>query len=127
MMPIIIPRLDDPASVSTEERDEHLMLLEAARHSLDVEWTETLAAAEAARDPEAMGYPSMVAYLKNRLRMAGGRAHRYVRDARASLEFKATLAAWKHRLISSDEAELMFKVSERMPDKYPEAEATSWS
>jgi hypothetical protein len=123
MMPIIIPRLDDPASVSTEERDEHLMLLEAARHSLDVEWTETLAAAEAARDPEAMGYPSMVAYLKNRLRMAGGRAHRYVRDARASLEFKATLAAWKHRLISSDEAELMFKVSERMPDKYPEAEA----
>jgi hypothetical protein len=45
-MPIIIPRLDDPASVSVDERDEHLMLLEAARQRLDVEWIETLSAAE---------------------------------------------------------------------------------
>lgn len=122
MMPIIIPRLDDPAAVSADERDEHLMLLEAARHSLDVEWTETLAAAEAARDHDTMGYPSMVAYLKDRLRMAGGRAHRYVRNARASLNCTATLSAWKQRAISSDEAELMFQASERMPDKFPEAE-----
>ena len=30
-MPIIIPRLDDPTSAAVDERDEHLMLLEAAR------------------------------------------------------------------------------------------------
>jgi hypothetical protein len=121
-MPIIIPRLDDPASASADERDEHLMLLEAARHSLDVEWAQTLGAAEAAGDHEVMGYPSMVAYLKHRMRMAGGRAHRYVRDARAVLKFPATFTVWKQRQISTDEAELMFQASERLPDKYPEAE-----
>jgi hypothetical protein len=77
MMPIIIPRLEHPSVASVDERDEHLMLLEAARHALDVEWTETLAAAETAADHHVMGYPSMVAHLKHRMRMAGGRAHRY--------------------------------------------------
>jgi hypothetical protein len=65
--PIIIPRLDDPAAASVDERDEHLMLLEAARQHLDVEWTETLSVAEAAGDHDVMGYPSMVAYLKHRI------------------------------------------------------------
>lgn len=116
-MPIIIPRLDDPAAVTFDERDEHLMLLEAARQQLDVEWTETLAAAEDAGDPGAMGYPSTVAYLKDRLRMAGGRAHRYVGNARAALKHAATFAEWKHRQISGDEAELMFRASERRPDE----------
>ena len=108
--------------VSADERDEHLMLLEAARHSLEVEWTETLAAAEAAGDHEVMGYPSMVAYLKHRLGMAGGRAHRYVRQARACLKFPSTLSSWKHRQVTSDEAELLFRASERTPDKYAQAE-----
>jgi hypothetical protein len=121
-MPIIIPRLDDPASASVDERDEHLMLLEAARQHLDVEWTQTLAAAEAAGDHDVMGFPSMVAYLKVRLGMAGGRAHRYVRNARMALRHAATFSAWKHRLISGDEAELMFRAAERTPDEYPEAE-----
>ena len=105
-----------------DERDEHLMLLEAARQSLDVEWTETLAAAEAAGDHDVMGYPSMVAYLKDRLRMADGRAYRYVRNARAAWKHAATFSAWKHRQISGDEAELMFRASEKLPDKYPQAE-----
>jgi hypothetical protein len=122
VMPIIIPRLDEPASASVDERDEHLMLLEAARQSLDVEWTATLSAAEAAGDHDVMGYPSMVAYLKHRMRMAGGRAHRYVRNARMAGKFRATFSAWRHRQISGDEAELMFAAAERTPDRYPEAE-----
>lgn len=121
--PIVIYRLDDHAEVSADERDEHLMLLEAARQALDVEWTETLAAAEDAGDHEVMGYPSTVAYLKHRLRMAGGRANRYVKNARAALKHAATFAAWKHRQVTGDEAELLFRASERMPDKYPQGEA----
>jgi hypothetical protein len=121
-LPIIIPRLDDPGSVSVDERDEHLMLLEAARHHLEVEWTQTLAVADAEGDHEVLGYPSTVAYLKDRLRMAGGRAHRYVKTARAALRLEATFAAWKHRQLSSDQVELLFVAAERMPDKYPEAE-----
>ena len=122
VLPIIIPRLEDPAEASVDERDEHLMLLEAARQHLEVEWTQTLAAAEAVGDHDVLGFPSMVAYLKVRLRMAGGRAHRYVRNARMALRHAATFSAWKHRQISGDEAELMFHAAERTPDKYPEAE-----
>jgi hypothetical protein len=55
--------------------------------------------------------------------MAGGRAHRYVRIARAATKHAATFSAWRHRQISIDEAELLFKASERMPDKYAEAES----
>ena len=89
-MPIIIPRLDDPESASADERDEHLMLLEAARHELDVEWAGTLAAFDRAADHDLFGYPSTVAYLKHRMRMAGGRAHRYVKTARSILRHVAT-------------------------------------
>jgi Domain of unknown function (DUF222) len=123
VLPIIIPRLDDAATASIDDLDEHLMLLEAARHGLDVEWTETLVAAEATRAHDAMGYPTMVAYLKDRMKMAGGRANRYVRNARTALKHAATLSAWKHRQISGDEAELMFRAAERTPDEYPEAES----
>jgi hypothetical protein len=118
----VIPRLGDPWSASVDERDEHLMLLEAARHSLDVEWTQTLAAAEAAADRDVMGFPSLVAYLKHRFGMAGGRAQRYVRNARSALNHAATFSAWKHRLITGDEAELMFRAAERTADEYAEAE-----
>jgi hypothetical protein len=120
--PIVIPRLADPASASVDERDEHLMLLEAARHALDVEWTETLAVFESGGDHDVFGYPSTVAYLKHRLCMAGGRAHRYVKNARAALEFRATFSALKHRQLSTDQAELMWRAADQIPDKYPAAE-----
>lgn len=123
-LPIVIPRLDQPGEATCEERDEHLMLLEAARQTLEVEWTETLAAADASGDHHLMGYPSTVAYLKDRLKMAGGRAHRYLRNARAALRFPATFSAWRHRQVSGDEAELLFRSSERVPDQYPTAEGT---
>jgi hypothetical protein len=92
-LPIIIPRLDDPASASADERDDHLMLLEVARHELEVQFTETLAVADAKGDHDLFGYPTSVAYLKDRLGMAGGRAHRYVKRARAALRHRATFAA----------------------------------
>jgi len=54
--------------------------------------------------------------------MAGGRAHRYVGNARSVLKYQVTFSAWKLRQLSTDEAELMFRAAERMPDKYPDAE-----
>ena len=57
-MPIIIPRLEDKAGASADERDEHLMLLEAARHALEVEWTETLAGPDSAADHDTFNQPS---------------------------------------------------------------------
>ena len=115
-IPIVIPRLVDPADVSPDERDEHLMLLEAAREALEVEWTATLAAADTASDHTLWGYPSTVAYLKHRMSMAGSRAHRSVKRARAASAFPATMAAWRHRQINGDEAEILFWASERIPE-----------
>lgn len=120
--PIVIPRLERPEAASVDERDEHLMLLEAARQALEAEWTKSLAAADAAGDHDVFGYPSTVAYLKDRLKMIGGRAHRYVKNARAASRFAATFSAWWHHLISSDQAELLFRASDKAPDEYAKAE-----
>jgi hypothetical protein len=119
---IAIPRLEDPASASADERDEHLMLLEAARHELDVEFIQTLAAADAARDHRLMSYPSTVAYLKGRLRIAAHRANYYLKAAQAGLRHPATFAAWKHRQISTDEAGLLFRAATTDPGRYSRAE-----
>ncbi len=124
MMPIIIPRLDDKDGVSAYERDEHLMLLEAARHSLEVEWTETLAAADAAADHHLFSQPSTVAYLKDRMRMSGARANRYVKTAQAAKANQSTFAAWRHRMVSTDQVDLLFRAALRSPDDYASAEST---
>ena len=121
-MPIIIPLLDDKDVVSIDELDDHLLLLEAARHRLDVEWCESLGVFEERDGHQVHGYPSLVAYLKHRARMAGSRANRYVSLARAARRFKATLTSWKHRQISGDQAELLFRAARKVPDKYPDAE-----
>ncbi len=123
-MPIIIPRLDDKDGVSAYERDEHLMLLEAARHSLEVEWTETLAAVDAAGDNDLFSQPSTVAYLKDRMRMSGARANRYVKTAQAAKANPSTFAAWRHRMVSTDQVDLLFRAALRSPDDYANAEST---
>jgi hypothetical protein len=118
----MIPLLDDKDVVSIDELDDHLLLLEAARHRLDVEWCESLGVFEERDGHRVLGYPSLVAYLKHRARMAGSRANRYVSLARAARRFKATLASWKHNQISGDQAELLFRAAQRVPDRYPDAE-----
>jgi hypothetical protein len=55
--------------------------------------------------------------------MSGSRAKRYTMLARAAATFKATFESWRQRQVSSDEAALLFQSAERMPDKYPAAEA----
>lgn len=122
-MPIIIPLLSDKEGASVDELDDHLLLLEAARHRLDVEWCESLGVFEHRRGHEVFGYPSLIAYLKDRARMAGARAKRYVYLARAARNFRSTLGAWKQNLISSDQAGLLFRAAEKVPDEYPNAES----
>ena len=99
-LPIIIPLLEDK----------------------DVEWSESLGVFDERLGHQVLGYPSLVAYLKDRARMAASRAHRYVSTARLGRRFKATMASWKHNQISSDQAELLFRAAQRVPDRYPDAE-----
>lgn len=120
--PIEIPRLGDHVAASPDERGEHLMLLEAARNVLEPEWIETLAVSDASEDHAVWGYTSTVAYIKDRCGISGSRANRYVKLAKAAQTFKGTLSSWKHRFINSDQAEMLFRASDRLPDKYPDAE-----
>jgi len=119
---IVIEILDDKDEVSADELDDHILCLEAARSHLDLEWTEALGALDSRRLHKVFGYPSAVAYLKDRCRMAGGRAHRYVSIARAARRFRSTFLSWKHRQISTDQAQQLFRASEQLPDRYPDAE-----
>jgi hypothetical protein len=121
-LPIIIPLLDDKEAASVDELDDHLLLLEMARHRLDIEWCESVGTFEDKGGHHCYGYPNLVAYLKGRVRVAAARANRYVNLARAARRFQATFAAWRLRHITSDQAELLFQASRRLPDKYPDAE-----
>lgn len=69
------------------------------------------------------GHPSTVAFLKTVCRMAGGRARRLVKHARAARNHVATFAAWRFGHISSDQAQQLFDISEELPDRYSEAES----
>jgi hypothetical protein len=109
-------------AVTVDELDDHLLLLEAARQRLEVEWCEALGVFEERGGHQAHGFASVVAYLRARASMSASRANRYAQMARAARRFKATLAAWKHRQINIDQAELLFRASQQVPDKYPSAE-----
>ena len=97
------------------------MLLEAARHSLDVEFIRTLAAADAAGDHHLMRYPSTVAYLTDRPhRRAPGQL--LPEDTQATLrhleivggsfeETKRTVDYWRHRV---DPAGMRLELEEQL-------------
>ena len=121
-LPIIIPLLDDKELASIDELDDHMLLLEAARRRLDVEWTESVGVFEDRKGHEVYRYPNMVAYLKDRACIAASRASRYVAAARSALRFKATFASWRTGQITTDQAQLLFQAARQLPDKYPAAE-----
>lgn len=120
---IVIPLLDHTKPVSVDELDEHLMLLEAARNRLDQEWTESLGDFDASEGASVLEYPSTVAYLKDRMRMASSRANLYVHLARAARRFGATFQSWRHNQISGDQARELFRVAETLPDEYEKVES----
>ena len=119
---IVLEVVDDKESVDLDELNEHIMLMEVVRSHLDVEWTESVGAFEARGGHEVFGFASTVAYLKGQCRMSGARAKTSVSMARAARRFKATFLSWKHRQISTDQAQLLFQASKRTPDKFPDAE-----
>lgn len=111
-----------PWEATADERDEQILLLEAAQTELDVQRTEVLGASDEMDDHKLFGYTSTIAYLKHRAGMSGSRAKRYTLLARAARTFRATFESWRQRQVSSDEAALLFQSADRMPDKYSDAE-----
>ena len=79
-----------PWEATAEERDDQILLLEAAQTELDIQRTEVLAASDEMDDHNSFGYPSTIAYLKHRTGMSGSRAKSYTLLARAAARFRAT-------------------------------------
>ena len=61
---IVLEIVDDKESIDLDELNEHIMLMEAVRSHLDVEWTESVGAVDARHGHEVFGFTSTLAYLK---------------------------------------------------------------
>ena len=73
--------------------------------------------------PDRHGYPSTTAFLKDRCRMAAGRAHRAVARSRVLTAARTTVRAWTSGRISTDQATLLLDQAVAVPDQFAEAES----
>ena len=71
---IALEILDGKDSVEIDELAEHIMLMEAVRSYLDVEWAESVAAFDARDGNKVFGFTSTVSFLKQRCGLGGARA-----------------------------------------------------
>jgi len=72
----------------------------------------------------AHGYPSMTAFLKQRCRMATGRAHRLVGAAHAIRIAHRVFTAWLGTRISTDQAHRLLETASAVPGNFGVAEDT---
>ncbi len=116
--------------LETEDLDEQpvesvgdsLIQLEGYVQQLEVERSRRIANFDDREGHNVLGYPTAIAFLKDKCRMTGGRAKHLVSVARTARRFKSTFLSWKHGQISIDQAHQLFRAAEQMPDKYPDAE-----
>lgn len=113
---------EDLETTPVEELGNELVRFEDVSRRLEAERSRRLGEFDSRSGHDVLGYPSPIAFLKDRCRISGGRARRMLGMARTSRRFKATFLSWKHDQISTDQAQELFRASEQMPDKYPDAE-----
>ncbi|HSJ84154.1 MAG TPA: hypothetical protein VLA91_10095 [Acidimicrobiia bacterium] len=73
--------------------------------------------------PDRHGYSSVTAFLKDRCRMAAGRAHRAVARSRVRTAARTTLVAWTSGRLSTDQVALLLDQAVTVPDQFSEAES----
>ncbi|MEE8374807.1 MAG: DUF222 domain-containing protein [Acidimicrobiia bacterium] len=113
---------EDLEVLPIEDVGEDLVWFEELSRRFEAERSRRIGVFDSHQGHDVVGYPSAVAFLKDRCRMTGGRAKHLVSVARAARRFKATFLSWKHGQISTDQTHQLFRVSEQLPDKYPDAE-----
>jgi hypothetical protein len=114
---------EDLDELPVESVGESLVRLEGHVQQLEAERCRRIANFDDREGHDVFGYPSAIAFLKDKCRMTGARAKHLVSVARAARRFQSTFLSWKHRQISTDQAQLLFRASEQLPDRYPDAEA----
>ena len=114
---------EDLDELPVESVGESLIRLEGHVQQLEAERCRRIANFDDREGHDVFGYPSAIAFLKDKCRMTGGRAKQLVSVAQAARRFRSTFLSWKYGQISTDQAQLLFRASERLPDRYPDAES----
>jgi hypothetical protein len=108
--------------VDLEQLADDLVELEVVSGLLEAERLRRLNNFEDRSGPHAFGYPSLTAFLKDRCRMASGRAHRLVARSRVFQTARATIRAWSGNLLSADQAAVLLDQATSLPEPFTEGE-----
>lgn len=112
----------DNRSLSPGELNADIVELCRGIDQIEVLIAEKTAALEASGALRELGFPSITSYLTHVGRMRVGRARRFVTQVRSRAAAPHAYAAWTDGRMTSDQAIHLFRVAERLPDVYPEAE-----
>lgn len=112
----------DNGSLSAEELHSDIVELCRGIDRMQVVVAEKTAALDTSGGLRDLGYPSITAYLTHVGRMSVGRAHQFASRVKATSAAPGAFGAWRDGRISADQAVLLFRVAEAVPDVYPEAE-----
>jgi hypothetical protein len=117
----------------TGEQVETLDMVRLGDDLVEIETVVGLLEAERARrihvfkkkcGPQSQGYPSMTAWLKDRCRMAGGRARRLVANARLSILAPRVFRSWSETTLSVDQAQWLLTAADSDPEEFEKMEQT---
>lgn len=117
----------------TGEQVETLDVVRLGDDLVEIETVVGLLEAERARriqvfkmkcGPQSQGYPSMTAWLKDRCRMAGGRARRLVANARLSILAPWVFRSWSDTSLSVDQAQELLTAAGADPEEFEKMEQT---
>jgi hypothetical protein len=119
----VVEAIDD---LDLDQLADDLVELEVVSGLLEAERLRRLHTFENRSGPGTFGYPSLTAFLKDRCRMASGRAHRLVAKSRVFRSARATFRAWTGNRLSTDQASLLLDQATALPETSPKGR-NDWS
>jgi hypothetical protein len=103
---------------------DDLVEIETVVGLLEAERARRIQVFKTKRGPQSQGYPSMTAWLKDRCRMAGGRARRLVANARLAILAPRVLRSWSDTTLSVDQAQRLLTAADADPEEFEKMEQT---
>ncbi len=114
--------LEPVEALALEQLADDLVEIEVVSGLLEAERLRRLDIFERRSGPGAFGYPSLTSFLKDRCRMATGRAHRLVARSRVFRTARTTFAAWSGNRLSTDQIGVLLDQALSLPEPFAEGE-----
>ena len=109
-------------ALDTDQLDTDIIELIEAGRMVEVLIARKVASLARRAGHVELGYSSPTAYLMHRGTWSAGRAHRAVADSNAAWTAPSTHKAWEDGRLSTDQARLLFRIADGLPDEYQAAE-----